>query len=36
MGKFSVRTIFANDRPLSLAGMKCIATTTNAIELIGI
>ncbi|AJT48705.1 response regulator transcription factor [Burkholderia thailandensis] len=36
MGKFSVRTIFANDRPLSLAGMEYISTNANAIKLIGI
>lgn len=36
MGKFSVQTIFANDRPLSLAGMEFVASCTNAIKLIGV
>ncbi|AWV00217.1 DNA-binding response regulator [Burkholderia sp. JP2-270] len=36
MGKFSVKTVFANDRPLSLAGMEYIAGSTSAIDLVGI
>ncbi|MCA8205858.1 response regulator transcription factor [Burkholderia sp. AU33545] len=34
MKEFGVRTIFANDRPLTLAGMECLARNTNAIELV--
>ncbi|MBS6361616.1 response regulator transcription factor [Burkholderia sp.] len=36
MGKFSVQTVFANDRPLSLVGMECIAGNTSAIDLVGV
>ncbi|HDR9511643.1 helix-turn-helix transcriptional regulator [Burkholderia cepacia] len=36
MGRFSVKTVFANDRPLSLAGMEYIAGSTSAIDLVGI
>ncbi|WP_321850840.1 response regulator transcription factor [Burkholderia diffusa] len=36
MRKFGVKTIFANDRPLTLAGMEYVARNTNAIDLIGI
>ncbi|AYZ62583.1 helix-turn-helix transcriptional regulator [Burkholderia ubonensis] len=35
MGKFSVQTVFANDRPLALAGMEFIASSTSAIKLVG-
>ncbi|MCA8293768.1 response regulator transcription factor [Burkholderia sp. AU30198] len=34
MGRFSIRTAFASDRPLSLAGMEHIAGNANAIDLI--
>jgi two-component system capsular synthesis response regulator RcsB len=34
MGDFSVKTIFANDRPLAVAGMKAIFEKSSAIELI--
>ncbi|AOJ90936.1 helix-turn-helix transcriptional regulator [Burkholderia sp. MSMB0856] len=36
MRKFGVKTIFANDRPLTLAGMEYVARNTNAIDLIAI
>ncbi|KFL49723.1 histidine kinase [Burkholderia pyrrocinia] len=36
MGKFSVKTVFANDWPLSLAGMEYIAGSISAIDLVGI
>jgi DNA-binding NarL/FixJ family response regulator len=36
MGNFSVQTVFANDRPLALAGMEYIAGNTSAIELVGV
>ncbi|KUY85503.1 helix-turn-helix transcriptional regulator [Burkholderia territorii] len=36
MRKFGVKTIFANDRPLTLAGMEYVAKNTNAIDLIAI
>lgn len=34
MGDFSVKTIFANDRPLTVAGMKAVFEKSSAIELI--
>jgi len=36
MGKFGVEVIFANDRPLSLAGMEYVAGKANAINLVGV
>ncbi|AIO35118.1 helix-turn-helix transcriptional regulator [Burkholderia pseudomultivorans] len=36
MGKFSVRTVFAYDWPLTLAGMEHIAASGSAIELVGV
>ena len=36
MGNFSVKTIFANDRPLTVAGVTAVFEKTNAIDLIKI
>ncbi|WP_157651019.1 hypothetical protein [Burkholderia ubonensis] len=36
MRSFSVQTIFANDRPLAMAGMEFIACSTSAIDLVGV
>ncbi|WP_321872709.1 response regulator transcription factor [Burkholderia ubonensis] len=36
MRSFSVQTIFANDRPLAMAGMEFIAGSTSAIDLVGV
>ncbi|RQS72654.1 DNA-binding response regulator [Burkholderia sp. Bp8963] len=35
MGKFSVRTVFAHDWPLTLAGLEYVAGSACAIELVG-
>ncbi|MBN3787192.1 response regulator transcription factor [Burkholderia sp. Ac-20353] len=35
MGKFSVRTVFAHDWPLTLAGLEHVAGSACAIELVG-
>ena len=36
MGKFSIRTVFAYDWPLTLAGMEHVAGNGCAIELVGV
>ena len=36
MGKFNIRTIFAYDWPLTLAGMEHIAGDVCAIDLVGV
>ncbi|MGU7778966.1 LuxR C-terminal-related transcriptional regulator [Burkholderia sp. PU8-34] len=36
MGKFSVRTVFAYDLPLTLAGMEHVAGSACAIDLVGV
>ncbi|WP_063551077.1 response regulator transcription factor [Burkholderia territorii] len=36
MRKFCVQTVFANDKPLALAGMEFVASNANAIKLVGV